>query len=34
MNDLPVLELNNNLTEGAKKELSNFVDTDAYKKYR
>ena len=34
MNDLPVLELNNNLTEEDRKELLNFVDTDAYKKYR
>ena len=34
MNSLPVLELNENLTEAAKQELQNFVGSENYKKYR
>jgi Ca2+-binding EF-hand superfamily protein len=34
MNSLPVLELNDNLTEAAKKELPNFIGNESYKKYR
>ena len=34
MNSLPVLELNDNLTEAAQQELQNFVGSENYKKYR
>ena len=34
MSTLPALELNNDLTEAAKKELKNFVGKELYKKYR
>ena len=34
MNSLPVLELNENLTEAAQQELQNFVGSENYKKYR
>ena len=34
MNSLPVLELNDNLTEAAQQELQNFVSSENYKKYR
>lgn len=34
MNTLPVLELNEALTEAAKKELPNFLGKELYKKYR
>jgi len=34
MNSLPVLELNDNLTEAAQQELQNLVGSENYKKYR
>ena len=34
MNNLPALELNDALTEAAKKELHNFVGKSSYQKYR